>query len=170
MIAIVLLECALLILSPLLLILMFLNASVLCLRGPSTANRSMAEPSCTPTASVLFTIRILSLSDSKYLGINFDTGNTFIAGRDPVEFLKAFADRVTHVHYKDAHPSLAAAKRGELHGIASSAIAVGEGVNSENIKRCITPLKNRGWDGVFSIETEGEQNVIKSYNWLKSII
>ena len=30
-----------------------------------------------------------------------DTGNTFIAGRDPVAFLQRFLGRVNHVHMKD---------------------------------------------------------------------
>lgn len=128
------------------------------------------EPHGPYTTSLEGMKRIMSFSDSEYLGINFDTGNTFIAGRDPAEFLEAVADRVTHVHCKDVHPDLAKAMRGELHGIASSAIAIGYGVNADNIKACIELLKKRGWDGVFSIESEGEENVKKSYAWLKSVI
>ena len=33
--------------------------------------------------------------------MNMDTGNTFIAGQDPVAFLDQFIDRVSHVHVKD---------------------------------------------------------------------
>ena len=35
------------------------------------------------------------------LGINFDTGNFFLAGNDPVEALKPIAHRVIHVHAKE---------------------------------------------------------------------
>ncbi len=45
-------------------------------------------------------------------GMNLDTGNTFIAGQDPPEFLKRFVDRVSHVHVKDVSESLATATRG----------------------------------------------------------
>lgn len=43
-----------------------------------------------------------AMSYSKYNGINLDIGH-FIAGnnKSPVEFLKKYADRVTHVHLKD---------------------------------------------------------------------
>ena len=42
--------------------------------------------------------RMLDFCDSPYLGMNMDTGNTFIAGQDPVAFLERFVDRVSHVH------------------------------------------------------------------------
>src|SRR5258707_897358 len=43
-----------------------------------------------------------SMSYSKYNGVNLDVGH-FIAGnnKSPVEFLKKYADRVTHIHLKD---------------------------------------------------------------------
>ncbi|MDR3718736.1 MAG: sugar phosphate isomerase/epimerase [Bryobacteraceae bacterium] len=43
-----------------------------------------------------------AMSYSKYNGINLDIGH-FVAGnsRSPVEFLKKYADRVTHIHLKD---------------------------------------------------------------------
>ncbi len=43
-----------------------------------------------------------SMSYSKYNGINLDIGH-FIAGnnKSPVEFLKKYVDRVTHIHLKD---------------------------------------------------------------------
>ena len=45
--------------------------------------------------------QMLDFCDSPYLRMNMDTGNTFIAGQDPVAFLKRFIDRVSHVHVKD---------------------------------------------------------------------
>ena len=56
--------------------------------------------------------KMLDFCDSEYLGFNMDTGNSFIAGRDPVEFIKRFINRVHHVHIKDVSESLAAALRG----------------------------------------------------------
>ena len=43
-----------------------------------------------------------AMSFSKYNGINLDIGH-FIAGnnKSPIEFMKKYADRVTHVHLKD---------------------------------------------------------------------
>jgi sugar phosphate isomerase/epimerase len=74
---------------------------------------------------------MLGFVDSPLLGVNLDTGNTFIAGRDPVAFLERFADRVNHVHVKDVSQSLAEAVRGDhTGGIAVSQCALGDGVNA----------------------------------------
>jgi inosose dehydratase len=115
--------------------------------------------------------RILGFFDSRHFGMNFDTGNTFIAGRDPVEFLKRFRERVNHVHVKDVGADLAAAARGEDTGIASSSASIGKGVNAPNIEKCIEFLKKTGWEGVFSIETLGtEENIRESVAWLRKKI
>ncbi len=102
--------------------------------------------------------------------INFDTGNNFIAGQDPVEFLKAVRKYVTHVHVKDVSKDLAEAVRGKSTGISASVVHIGEGVNAPNIAGCIRFLTETGWDGVFSIESDGEENVIKSVAWLRQQI
>jgi sugar phosphate isomerase/epimerase len=108
--------------------------------------------------------------DSEYVQINFDTGNTFIAGNDPVEFLKAVRKYVNHVHVKDVSQELADAARGKSTGISASVVYIGEGVNAPNISKCIEFLAETDWDGVFSIESDGEENVIKSVAWLQDQI
>ena len=78
---------------------------------------------------------MLGFCDSPFLRMNMDTGNTFIAGQDPVAFLKRFVDKVSHVHVKDVSQSLAAAVRGDQTGIAVSHCALGDGVNADNIRQ-----------------------------------
>jgi inosose dehydratase len=63
---------------------------------------------------------------------------------------------VSHVHVKDVSQSLAASLRGELTGIAVSQTAIGDGVNVENIRKCFDILVDIGYDGVVSIECEGQ--------------
>jgi inosose dehydratase len=46
--------------------------------------------------------------------------------------------------------------RGELTGIAVSQCAIGDGVNAENIRRCIRILAASGYDGVLSLECDGQ--------------
>jgi len=112
--------------------------------------------------------QILTMFDSPWLRMNFDTGNAFIAGQDPVKFLERFKDKVTHVHIKDVSESLAAAMRGEETGIATSVVAIGEGVNADNIAGCIELLKKMNWDGILSIECEAAgDNVARSLEWLR---
>jgi sugar phosphate isomerase/epimerase len=114
------------------------------------------EPHGYYTTKPEFLARILEGFDPEWLRVNMDTGNTFIAGQDPVAFLERFVDRVGHVHIKDVSPSLAAAARGQLTGIAVSHAAIGEGVNAEAIRRCLQILARRGYSGVLSLESEGQ--------------
>jgi sugar phosphate isomerase/epimerase len=113
------------------------------------------EPHGYFTTKPWFMEEMLSFVDSPYLGMNMDTGNTFIAGQDPVAFLEKFHKRVGHVHIKDVSASLAASARGELTGIAVSQCAIGDGVNADNIRRCLEILSASGYGGVLSLECEG---------------
>ena len=51
---------------------------------------------------------------------------------------------------------MAASLRGELTGIAVSQCAIGDGVNKDNIKKCFDILVDIGYDGVVSLECEGQ--------------
>jgi inosose dehydratase len=126
--------------------------------GPYTTNPDTME-------------QILSFSDSPYLRMNMDTGNTFIAGQDPVAFLRRFRDKLSHCHIKDVSEELAKAVRGGLTGIPTSVVSIGEGVNAENIAGCIELLKEAKWDGVLSIESEAAPGKIEqSLEWLRKEI
>ncbi len=113
--------------------------------------------------------KMLAFCDSPYLRMNMDTGNTFIAGQDPVAFCDRFKKKITHVHVKDVSESLADAVRGEQAGIAVSHCAIGDGVNAENIKKVLTILRDIGYDGVLSMECEGAGGpmIEKSLAWLR---
>lgn len=114
------------------------------------------EPHGFYTTKPEFMEKMLAFVDSPYLRMNMDTGNTFIAGQDPVAFLQKFKHKVSHVHVKDVSESLSASLRGELTGIAVSQCAIGDGVNGENIKKCFDILVDINFDGVVSLECEGQ--------------
>jgi sugar phosphate isomerase/epimerase len=113
-----------------------------------------------------------AFSDSPCLRMNMDTGNTFIAGQDPVAFLKRFLKRVSHVHLKDVSESLAKAVRGGQTGIAVSHCALGGGVNAENIRQCLGLLREGGYQGTLSIECEGQGGpmIEQSLAWLRKTL
>jgi len=118
-----------------------------------------------------FMERLFKYFDSEYLRCNFDTGNSFIAGHDPLEYLKHLRPYVSHLHIKDVDPGLAEAVRGEETGIACSVVPIGGGVNAENIKRCIQYLKETDFDGVVSIECYGsDDNIRASTEFLRGAI
>jgi len=126
--------------------------------GPYTTNPDTME-------------QILGFFDTPYLRLNLDTGNTFIAGQDPVAFLRRFRDKVSHCHIKDVSEELARAIRGGETGIATSVVSIGEGVNAENIAGCIELLKETNWDGVLSIECEAAPGKVEeSLEWLRTEI
>ena len=116
--------------------------------------------------------RMLDFCNSKYLRMNMDTGNTFIAGQDPVAFLKRFLDRVSHVHVKDVSESLAASVRGQQTGIAVSQCAIGDGVNAGNIRKCLQMLRDHGYQGTLSMECEGQAGpmIEKSLAWVRQTL
>ncbi|MCC6393098.1 MAG: sugar phosphate isomerase/epimerase [Bryobacterales bacterium] len=119
-----------------------------------------------------FMEEMLSFADSPFLRMNMDTGNTFIAGQDPVAFLEKFKTRVSHVHIKDVSESLAAVSRGDLTGIAVSQCAIGDGVNAANIGTCVEMLAAAGYDGVLSLECEGQGGPLieRSLEWVRRLL
>jgi sugar phosphate isomerase/epimerase len=129
------------------------------------------EPHGPYTSDGDFMERLFEYFDSEYLRFNMDTGNAFIAGLDPVEYIRRFRKYLTHAHIKDVSEGLAAALRGEETGIATSEVPVGGGVNADNIKKCIEFLKETDWDGCVSIECYGsDENTRASVEFMRSII
>jgi inosose dehydratase len=97
------------------------------------------------------------------LGVNMDTGNSWLGGADPVEFAKAFKERIWHVHWKDL-PADWADKRGTMYGCGFGPIALGEG--TIDIAGVFEVLKHVEYS---TLEVGGDENVKKSYEYLKSL-
>jgi len=115
---------------------------------------------------------MLSFVESPFLRMNMDTGNTFIAGQDPIKFLQRFITKVSHVHVKDVSESLAQAVRGGQTGIAVSHCPLGGGVNADNIRHCLSILRDSGYQGALSIECEGQSGpmIENSLDWLRKTV
>ncbi|MGA2547381.1 MAG: sugar phosphate isomerase/epimerase [Rectinemataceae bacterium] len=116
--------------------------------------------------------RMLDFAKSDRLGLNFDTGNSFIAGNDPVAFCKRFIGRIKHVHIKDVAKSLAESSRGKDTGIGISHSAIGDGVNADNIKKILSSLRDSGYAGTLSLECEGQGGPLieRSLGWLRETL
>jgi len=71
--------------------------------------------------------KIYGLVDSPVIGINFDTGNSYIAGQDPLAWLKQVKDRLIHLHAKDISVEQSEDERGKVTGTPVGC-ACGEGV------------------------------------------
>ncbi|MBI2477434.1 MAG: sugar phosphate isomerase/epimerase, partial [Planctomycetia bacterium] len=65
------------------------------------------------TNNAKFLERLFTHFDSEHLRLNFDTGNSFISGNDPLEYLQHFRKYLSHAHIKDVSQQLTATARGE---------------------------------------------------------
>lgn len=71
--------------------------------------------------------RIVNLVESPAIGVNFDTGNSYLAGEDPIAWLEAVLPRLVHLHAKDISVQQSAEERGKVTGTPVGC-ACGEGV------------------------------------------
>lgn len=84
--------------------------------------------------------RIYGLVKSPALGINFDTGNAYLSGQDPYEWLAHVRDRLVHLHAKDISVEHSDAERGKVTGTPVGC-ACGDGViDWKEIIKIIQPL------------------------------
>jgi inosose dehydratase len=127
------------------------------------------EPHGPLTTNLEMMVRLMEHLDDPLIGVNFDTGNTFVAGNDPVAMTRELLPWIRHFHVKDVAPELQASV-GEETGIAASEVHVGEGINADNIRRIVDLLKEEDWSGVMSLETKGEANTLKSLDWFRGIV
>jgi len=129
------------------------------------------EPHGPYTGDGEFMLKLLSYFEDEHLRVNFDTGNTFIQGHDPLEYYKELEKYIVASHIKDVDPGLAAMLRGEETGIGMSAVPIGGGVNADNIRKVLNYMKERNFDGDVSIECDGSpDNISKSVEWIRGVL
>ena len=105
------------------------------------------------------------LADPQSLGVNLDTGNSWLGGTDPVEMAKVFKDKIHHIHWKDLGAEWQP-KRGTMFGCGFSTIAIGDGVI--NIKGVCDVLKDVEIDSS-TLEIIGSEDILqKSVDYLKT--
>ncbi len=111
--------------------------------------------------------RIYELVDSPAIGINFDTGNSYLAGQDPIKWLKHVKDRLVHLHAKDISVQQSEDKRGKVTGTPSGC-ACGKGVI--NWKKVIEICKSAPRDIVMSVECGTIVQAEESIDYLKKLV
>ena len=110
--------------------------------------------------------RLIEVCDSAALGLNLDTGNLWLGGGDPVAYIKKFASKIEHVHWKD-WPKDMEARRGKEFGAGMSGIALGTGV--VDVKGAYQALADAGYNGYTTLEIAGDEAVKSSYAYLKAL-
>ena len=105
------------------------------------------------------------LDDAPSLGLNLDTGNTWLGGTDPVDVAKKFKDKIHHIHWKDLGEDWLP-KRGKQFGAGFSTIALGDGII--DIKGVCEVLKDQNIENS-TLEIIGEPQLLKkSVDYLKT--
>jgi len=90
------------------------------------------------------------------LGVCLDTGNSWLGGDHPLEFIKAFGPRIRHVHWKDMGGEWSE-RRGTIYGTGMSLIPLGDGVIG--IQEIVKALLKIGFDGPTTLEVAGPDSV-----------
>jgi len=111
--------------------------------------------------------RIYNLVDSPAIGINFDTGNSYLCGHDPLKWLKHVAERLVHLHAKDISAEQSEDERGKVTGTPVGC-ACGEGVI--DFPKVIEICKAASRDIVFSVECGTVEQAKRSIEYLKGLI
>lgn len=93
--------------------------------------------------------RIYHLVDSPAIGINFDTGNSYLSGQDPYIWLEHVLGRLVHLHAKDIALAQSKNERGKVTGTPVGC-ACGEGVI--DWQKVMDICRSGSRDIVFSVE------------------
>ena len=110
-------------------------------------------------------------------GVNYDPSNTYLAGEDPIEFLKRVSDRVVTMHASDRfliEGTIEDLRREEdgAEGYAKrlSHGEIGKGLNDYDA--IFAELQSKGFDGWVSIEdgVDGMDQLARSVSFLKNKI
>jgi sugar phosphate isomerase/epimerase len=112
--------------------------------------------------------RICNLVDSPAIGVNFDTGNSYLCGHDPYDWLGRVAERLVHLHAKDISVQQSDAQRGKVTGTPVGC-ACGDGVI--DWKRVIEVIRERSpRDIVLSVECGTVEQAGRSIEHLRGLL
>jgi sugar phosphate isomerase/epimerase len=111
--------------------------------------------------------KIYALVDSPAIGINFDTGNSYLSGQDPIAWLDHVVGRLVHVHAKDISVKQSEAERGKVTGTPVGC-ACGEGVT--DWKRVIEICRRAPVPIVLSVECGTVDQAERSLAYLKKLV
>jgi sugar phosphate isomerase/epimerase len=111
--------------------------------------------------------RMVGLVKSAAIGVNFDTGNSYLAGQDPIKWLAHVVNRLVHLHAKDISVKQSESERGKVTGTPVGC-ACGDGVVDwkkvvEVCRQCPRPI-------VFSVECGTVDQAERSLKHLKPLV
>jgi len=101
--------------------------------------------------------RLLDLTDSKIVGLCFDTGHYRFGGGDPLTALRQHRDRVWHVHFKDCSPSVHQCSRAggwDYFGSLKHGIFCELGKGDVNFPTVVEELRRTNYAGWIVVEQD----------------
>ena len=110
--------------------------------------------------------RIYKLVKSPAMGINFDTGNAFLCGQDPYQWLERAVERLVHLHAKDISVQQGQAERGKVTGTPVGC-ACGDGVI--DWARVVALCRRAPRDIVLSVECGTIEQAERSFDHLSAL-
>jgi len=105
------------------------------------------------------------LGNEDVVGVNLDTGNSWLGGGDPLQFVTELGHRIKHVHWKDMGEEWLD-KRGTIYGCGIGLIPVGDGV--VGIQKIVEELDKIGFAGPTTLEIAGKKAVLESARRLQA--
>jgi sugar phosphate isomerase/epimerase len=111
--------------------------------------------------------RIYNLVKSPAIGINFDTGNSYLAGQNPYRWCERVVGRLVHLHAKDISIEHSKAERGKVTGTPVGC-ACGDGVI--DWARVIRICRQAKRDIVLSVECGTIEQAERSIKHLKKLL
>lgn len=126
------------------------------------------EPHGVYTKTAEGLLKIVRLVPSPWIGVNWDTGNSYLAGiEDPYEGLQTVRDHVRHVHAKDISLRHGASERGKVTGTPVGC-ACGEGVvDWERVVKILEPLDREIF---LSVECGKIDEAARSLEFLRGLL
>lgn len=97
-----------------------------------------------------------ALGHEQTVGICLDTGNSWLGGAEPLDYVKTFGPRIRHVHWKDMGPEWEQ-KRGSLFGCGMATVALGDG--KIDLPAIVHALQRVGFDEATTLEIAGPDNI-----------
>ncbi len=112
--------------------------------------------------------RIYELVDSPAIGLNFDTGNSYLGGEEPMAWLEHCLDRLVHLHAKDISVQQSDEERGKVTGTAVGC-ACGDGVIdwAKTAEICRRSTRD---EIVFSVECGTIEQAERSIEHLRGLV
>ncbi len=111
--------------------------------------------------------RIYKLVKNPAIGINFDTGNSYLAGENPYRWLERVVGRLVHLHAKDISIQQSSSERGKVTGTPVGC-ACGDGVI--DWARVIKLCRKAKRDIVLSVECGTVDQAGRSIAHLKRLL